>query len=232
MEQNILLFTILGLTFVTALSQLFLLILNSLKKNERSKPSDLFSPYYEKSETVLHDAQIKANKILTNAELKGIEFIAKQKLAMDKLIAELDVQIKSLEEKLIVELKASMDKTEKSYQDYLSVLEENLKHQEMQNQRFFQEKTQKMIDNSQQIMSAFILDINAKVKRQIDEEFALVKNELDLYKKHRMEVINKNIIDILEKTLEQTLVKKLSLSEHSEIIFQALEQAKQEHNLT
>ena len=36
----------------------------------------------------------------------------------------------------------------------------------------------------------------------------------------------------MEKTLEETLTKKLSLSEHSEIIFNALEQAKQEHNLT
>ncbi|OGG02456.1 hypothetical protein A2W14_06125 [Candidatus Gottesmanbacteria bacterium RBG_16_37_8] len=151
---------------------------------------------------------------------------------MDKLSQSLDVQIKALEGKLIEQFKISMVSTEKSYTDYLNILQQNLKQQEMQNQRLFQEKTNHMIENTQQIMSAFIMDINTKVKRQIDEELKVVRNELEMYKKHRLEVINKNIIDILEKTLEETLVKKLSLSEHSEIIFQALEQAKNEHNLT
>ena len=52
-----------------------------------------------------------------------------------------------------------------------------------------------------------------------------------MYKNHRMEIINKYIIDILERTLEETLGKKLTLNEHSDLIFQALEQAKSEQKM-
>ena len=59
MDQNILLFTILSLTFVTALSQLFLLILTSNKKSHFSdyRLSDgVNDGFEEKSQAVLHDA--------------------------------------------------------------------------------------------------------------------------------------------------------------------------------
>src|SRR3972149_2041682 len=164
MENNILLFTILGLTFVTALSQVFMLLLNNMKKHPGidEMSDDELEEYQQKSREVLHDASKKANKILTNAELKGIEYIARQKLDIEKLVSDFNQQTRGLEGKLIEQLK-------------------------------------------------------------------VIRNELETYKKHRFEVINKNIVDILEKTLEETLGKKLSLTEHSEIIFQSLEQAKQDH---
>ncbi|OGG05549.1 hypothetical protein A3D05_06435 [Candidatus Gottesmanbacteria bacterium RIFCSPHIGHO2_02_FULL_40_24] len=234
MENNILLFTILGLTFVTALSQVFMLLLNNMKKHPGidEMSDDELEEYQQKSREVLHDASKKANKILTNAELKGIEYIARQKLDIEKLVSDFNQQTRGLEGKLIEQFKISLEKTEKTYADYINVLQENLRQEEMKNQRLFQEKSSKMIDNAQQVMSAFIMDINNKMKIQIDEELKVIRNELETYKKHRFEVINKNIVDILEKTLEETLGKKLSLTEHSEIIFQSLEQAKQDHNLT
>src|SRR3989344_2143479 len=159
MDQNVLLFTILGLTFVIALTQVFILLLGNSKnaQPDSDMPDDSLSPYSEKSLAILHDAARKANKILSNAELKGIEFISRQKLEMSNLNKELETQILTLQEKLIAQYKNSLNRSEQSYTDFLSTLAENLKQQELQNQKLFQEKTQKLIESNQQIMSAFIM---------------------------------------------------------------------------
>lgn len=232
MDNTILIFTILGLTFVTALSQILLILFNSLKKPVAEEKDKLLEDSFrEKSYDVIHDAQEKANKILTNAELKGIEFLSKQKLDIAKIEADYAKSIKELEVKLLSQFKISLENADKSYQGFLTVLQENLRQQEIKNQALMQEKTNKLIEGAQNIMSSFIMDINNRVKKQIDEELKVVRNELEVYKKHRLEIINKYIIDILERTLEQTLNQKLTLSEHSDLIFKALEQAKTEHKL-
>ena len=185
-----------------------------------------------KAQQIIHDAQEKANKILTNAELKGIEYSSRQKLDVEKIQAEYIKSIKELETVLTNQFKISLDKAGETYQGFISVLQENLRQQEMKNQHLLQEKSDKLASSAQSTMSAFIKEINDKVKRQIDDELKVVKNEVEMYKKKRLDIINQYIIDILEKTLEETLGKKLTLSEHSDLIFNALESAKDQQKLS
>ena len=233
MENQILLFTILGLTFITALSQIVTFMINNSKRNVMDQDyADDMDKYQEKAMDIIHDAQEKANKILTNAELKGIEVASRSKLDIAKIQADYAKSIKELETNLINEFKASLDNADKTFQGFLAVVQENLRQQELQNQRLFQEKTTHLVEGAQTTMITFIKEINNKVYKQIDDELRAVRNELEMYKTRRMEVINKYIIDILERTLEETLGKKLTLDEHSEIIFNALEKAKNEMKLT
>src|SRR3989344_500911 len=116
--------------------------------------------------------------------------------------------------------------------EYMSQLEIKLHDEELKNQAVFHDKVTAMINNSQSALANFIVEINSKIKKQIDDELSNVKAEIEKYKQRRIDVINQNIVDILEKTLEETLGKKLSLDEHSEIILQALEQAKTEQGIT
>jgi|SRR3989344_3163499 len=231
MENQILLFTILGLTFVTALSQLFIILIKSSKHNNLDQNLDESDEYLLKAQQIIHDAQEKANRILVNAELKGIEYASRQKLDITKIQEDYVKSIKELERNLIEQFKSSLENADKSYKGFLEVIEENLRQQELENQRLFREKTNRLVDSTQTTMITFIKDVNSKVAGQIDMELKALNNELDMYKNRRMEIINKYIIDILERTLEETLGKKLSLNEHSEIIFDALEKAKNEMKL-
>lgn len=230
MQNNILLFTILGLTFVIALSQIFIIILNSLKHNKPDQNiEDIYDP---KSQEILHYAQQKAEKILANAELKGIEYISKQKMDIGKVQSEYEASVKDLESKLLNQFSQSLGKANQTYQGFLDILQENLRQQEIKNQRDFQDKTNHLIENAQTTMSNFIMDVNKKINRQIDDELKVVRNELEVYKKHRLEIINKYVIDILESILAETLNKKLTLKDHTDLIYQALEKAKTDHQLT
>src|SRR3989344_5785494 len=231
MENQILLFTILGLTFITALSQLFIILIKSSKHNNLDQDLDESDEYIKKANSIIHYAQEKSNKILANAELKGIEIISLQKLDISKIREDYVKSIKELEINLIDQFKSSLQNADKSYKDFLEIIEENLRQQELANQQLFQEKTNRLVESTQTTMITFLKGVNEKVAGQIDMELKALNNELDMYKSRRMEIMNKYIIDILERTLEETLGKKLTLEEHSEIIFDALEKAKNEMKL-
>lgn len=228
MENNLLLFTILGLTLIGTFSQIIFLILKGPKKHSQTFEDVGVENYDPLSLKIIHDAQEKANKILANAELKGIEFLSKQKLDINEFQEVYVKSIKNLETGLVNQFQSSIDRADQSYQGFLQVIQENMRQQELANQRIFQEKISALVESAQTTMTGFITETNSKVGKQIDDELKVVRIELDMYKKHRMEVINKYIIDILERTLEETLGKKLTLQEHSELIFQALERAKSE----
>ena len=231
MENNLLIFLLLTLTLITATTQIILFIYLT-GKNRKSGPAEDFpDATEEKNAEILHDAILKANKILVNAELKGIEYISKRKLDSEKFFGDYQSQISHLEEKLLKQFDQTLAKMDQSFAVYMSGLEKKLLTEEEANRKLFQEKTLKLMENSQTLMQAFINEINGKIKSQIEDELTGVKNEIYNYKKKRLEIINSNIVDILEQTLEQALGKKLSLADYSEIIFTSLEQAKNEHSL-
>jgi len=55
--------------------------------------------------------------------------------------------------------------------------------------------------------------------------------EIEEYKIHRRKVLDEKIVDILEEVLRLTIDKKLSLSDQSDFIYKALEEAKKNHAL-
>ena len=120
MENQILLFTILGLTFVTALSQLFIILIKSSKHNNLDQNLDESDEYLLKAQQIIHDAQEKANRILVNAELKGIEYASRQKLDITKIQEDYVKSIKELERNLIEQFKSSLENADKSFLENMS----------------------------------------------------------------------------------------------------------------
>ena len=120
MENQILLFTILGLTFITALSQLFIILIKSSKHNNLDQNLDESDEYLLKAQQIIHDAQEKANRILVNAELKGIEYASRQKLDIAKIQKDYGNSIKELERNLIEQFKSSLENADKSFLENMS----------------------------------------------------------------------------------------------------------------
>src|SRR3989338_10765068 len=173
MENNLLIFLLLSLTLITSITQVILFLFLTSKK--MSKTSEADKPLEERSAKILHDAVQKANKILVNAELKGIEYISRQKLESEKLFGAYKEQIEGVENKLLDRFSQSMTKMEKAFIDYMGQLEGKLHDEELKNQAVFHDKVTAMIDNSQSALSSFIVEINGKIKKQIDDELVKVK---------------------------------------------------------
>jgi len=67
-----------------------------------------------------------------------------------------------------------------------------------------------------------------KIDAYLNSEFENAKEEIANYKEARMKMLDKQLVSLIERVAEISLHKKLSLKEHGELAYQALEEAKKE----
>lgn len=236
METNILLLILVALSAITTISQI-ILILQSDHPHE-SRPTDLWenqkkimAKTEETSNRILGNASTKAQKIIANAELRGIKLFAREKLDSAQIVQDYAKQVSIIKTSLEEDITQITQQTEKTYQDYISNLEKLLFTHASKNEAMLLDKSNQLINTAQKELDNFIDAIHENIKNQIDRELAAVKTEISEYKKHRLNLVETNIIDIIEKTIQKTLGKKLDMRDQTDVIYKALEEAKLEHTV-
>lgn len=235
-SSALLIYLLIGLIFLSVISQviLFILLSGNRGKKEKTAPEEdkLLEQTREKSTNILTQAVKEANKIMANAELSGIKLFSKEKLETQKVTLDYESRIKEMEETLIGRLNESLTGSIKSYDDFLSSIERSITVQIDQNQKLVEHKISDFMHQEQLLLESFVGDIHEKVRTQIDRELAAAKAEIEEYKTHRMHVVDQNIVAIIERTVQTILGKKLTLTDQSDLVLKALEEAKSEHIVT
>lgn len=229
-------FILIGLNFFSLLSTLLLLLIlvehdRAHKHKKEEIEVSFMESAKEKTASLLTDSVKKANRILSNAELRGINIIAREKLDSRKLAAEYEAYIKDLETALKNRFDKSITDAQKSYSQFISELESAMKTKLTENEKTMIAHTDSYITESQTALNSLIKDVHDKVTNQVEKEMIAVRASVEEYRQRRIKIIDENIIEILEKTLRIALGKKMSLTDQSELIYKALEEAKKEHAL-
>jgi hypothetical protein len=189
---------------------------------------ELMKDAKEKSTNILERSIKNANKIISNAELRGLGMMAKQKIDSKKIVEMYEHNLIDLEAKLKNEIEMTMKNSTASYTDFMARIEQMIQQTVESNQKNVLEKTEAFIAQAEKDLGSLIGEVQGQVKIQVTNELSLAKGAIDEYKRRRMSIIDENIIDILERTLTLTLQKKLTLKDQSELIYRALEEAKNE----
>lgn len=183
----------------------------------------------DRSSSIIHRAIKQANQILVSAELKGINILATEKLAGSDVAEKFREHLRVVEEALRQQFEVSAKEAEAAYLNYIQSLEQTIRTQVTENQKALAQKADTMVTESQKMLESSIASVQDRVKQEVEAELAKVRDEIFEYRERRMRVIDERIIDLLEDVLRVVLEKKLSLAEHSDLVFQALEEAKREH---
>ena len=202
---------------------------NEIRDN--SEDNQLLSFSREKSNTILHRAIKQANKILASAELSGIGLFAKQKVKSDKIESEYEERLQTLEKLVAEKFRNDSAAAEKAYNEFIASIESTIAAHVDSNRKLLEEKANKVMEQSQKVLNSFGGELHEKVKQQIEDELAHTKTSIADYRRQRLKVLDENIVEILEKTMRLALGSKLTLSEQSDLIYKALEDAKKEHAL-
>lgn len=233
MDTNLLLFISLNANIFLFLFIAIIVISDKLKKKKKvpalEEQERIIEETREKSFDVLGQATQKANKILENAELRGIKLFSEEKIETEQFTEEYKKHIHELEDALKVKFEGQAENADKAYQDFIKGMETTIQFHINKNQKLLEEKSNKMIDDSQKLLTDFVTDLHNRFRTQVDLELAKAKSEIEGYKQRRLSILDENIVEILEKTVQIALGKKLTLTEHSDLIYKALEQAKKEH---
>ena len=223
--------TIIGLFAFLLLLVIILLIL--LVVNNR-KIHDVTYPVYDyivkgahkKAREITYDAMKDSRKMVAEAELEGVKIVAKEKLDSKKIGDEYEAKLEELTvhtEQILADYNKSVENDLKRLSD---ALEKRIASGISKNENFLQQETTKL---SSQLSNTFTtLEANAKeqIRSNVEKEFISVKKVIETYRQERYALIDNQILSLLENTTAIALQKSLSLQDHTEFIYRALEEAK------
>lgn len=96
-----------------------------------------------------------------------------------------------------------------------------------------EELTQQVLEDlSNKLSHAFEnleVSVKDKIQENLEKEFDSVREMVDIYRKKRMDIVDNEVIALIEQTTALALQKKLTFSEHTELLFNALEEAKSQN---
>ena len=213
---------------------LILLIVNNRRIQDVTYPiyDYIVKGAHDKARKITYDARKGARKMLSDAELEGIKVIAKEKIESKHIEKEYEEKFSKLTEeteKLLVKYGQEMDANLKRL---LDGVEKRVSSGIAKNETFLQEETNKL---SKQLSSTFTtLEANAKeqIRGNVEKEFIAVKKVIETYRQERYALIDGEILSLIENTTQLALQKTLTLSEHTELIYRALEEAKSKNTFS
>jgi hypothetical protein len=120
-----------------------------------------------------------------------------------------------------------IENVETGIQHLATALEEAAADEAGKNALVLREEMQKIGVETAKSVVEVAKGLDQALKVNVEHEFATIKNELERYRDARMHMVDEKIMVLVEETAQIALQKKLSLQEHSDLVYRSLEEAKQ-----
>ncbi len=190
----------------------------------RQEPIRLTEATREKSFSLLHNAIKKAQDIIGRSELEGIKITADNRTNLQKLekVSEQAMHEASLEAKTYIE------KAQQTFTDYLTALSQQAGVAVSENEKVVKDRINKLFEDFEQNLSTYLTQTQQESVRAITLEVQAARQLIETYKTEQFRLVDENIVAMLERTLSLVLLKKLSLKDQVDLVYESLEKAKAE----
>lgn len=182
----------------------------------------------ERSFALLRKAYLKAQDILGKAELESVKVAATSRFTSKKLEEKYQAEIASVVSNMEASFKSEVDKAQKTFASYLEELKQKSGKAQIDSEGLLQQRINQLFDRFETNLAEFLTQTEQKTTSSIELELKAARNLIDTYKQSQLKLIDENIIAMLEKTLSLVLVKKLTLRDQVDLVYEALEKAKVE----
>lgn len=215
---------VLILAFISVLILLLYLREYNKRKKLETEGEKFLQSVKEKGWDTLNQSIKKSQEILQEAELAGIKVVAGSEVSTSKLESE-------YASKLSQSLETSTQNIETAQNRLLSFMQDLQKRSqefEEASKMTGQQRINQLFDRIESRLSDFLVLTEQNTTSSIELELKATRQFIDTYKTKQLKLIDENILAMMEQTLNIVLAKKLSLKEHLDLIYEALEQAKVE----
>lgn len=196
--------------------------------NTETIPDTENKPFQNNTELLLDEARVKATQIIDNASNKALDIISKATLSAN-------ASSESFRENLSRTSFAQIKEFEKASSDFTALYFQILQDLKTKNIEVFQNvskdietNTAAEMKNFKESMQKLTILSQTEIKKKIDIDYEALKTEIENYKNAKLQKVDQEIYELLEKVSELVLGKALSLSEHEDLIEKSLEKAKKE----
>lgn len=176
----------------------------------------------------IYEARKIAVKVIDEANSKAIDIINKANLSENIASENFSQEIKRIASMQIKEF-------EKSTSDFMKLYIQVLHDLKSKNIEVFQNvskdievNTMDEIKSFKKSMGDLTFESENLVKKKIDSDYSALKKEMQIYKEEKLQKIDQDIYEILERISKLVLGKVISLSMHEDLIRKSLEIAKKE----
>jgi hypothetical protein len=183
---------------------------------------------YQRSMRILSDTRIKAVKIIDDANSQAQDIISKATISAN-------ASSEAFQQNLAKTATTQIKEFEKATAGFVSVYTQILEDLKSKNVEVFQSVSKNIETNASDEIKTFrdsmqklAISSQTEIMKKINEDYQSLKTEMDKYKKIQWQKTTSEIYIILEKISKLVMGKALSLSEHEDLIIQALEKAKKE----
>lgn len=208
------------IVLILSIITLFVLLVYRRERNFMQKTQNL----EEKSFETIGFSLSKSRKLLDQAELEGVKVVADTRFHTQRMEEEYDKQITEM-------LRQAQSTINSSYIQFLKFLD-NLKigaqQTQVEGEKLTQERINKLFDSLESKLSDFLVETSQKTSQTLELEFKSARALIETYKQEQLKLIDENVMAMMEQTLAIVLNKKLSLEDHLDLVYEALEKAKVE----
>lgn len=178
----------------------------------------------DESFEVLHNAIKKAENIIAIAELQGLKIAASDKLQSKKFENQYSESIKNTAE----EINQALIQARQEFEVYLEGLSRQTDQSAQNSQQIVRDRINSFFEKFEANLSTFLTETQQQSTKAIEMEIQAARQLIQTYKTQQFTLIDENIVAMLERTLSLVLVKKLSLKDQTDLIYESLEKAKAE----
>lgn len=185
----------------------------TLREKIEREGQEFLESIKEKGWETLHQSIEKSQDIIGEAELEGVKINA------------------AFNQKLEEIMKMGQTSVTNSYNQligYLDSLQKVANTSQQTSEKIAQQRVNQLFDNLEQRLSDFLVETSQKTSSSIELELKAARSLIDTYKQEQLKLIDENILAMMEQTLSIVLNKKLSLQDHLDLVYEALERAKVE----
>ncbi len=178
--------------------------------------------------TVYYFLKHRKKPHLLTQDLKNPHLFDSSSKEISELEDEFQKQLDQQAEKLLSGMESKANRAEDEFIQFLADL------------RTRSQQTQELLDSVKQervekLFSSLEQNVNQVINQTVKQTLTTIQQELDAsrkfvtqYSQKQLSIIDQNLIDLLEKTLSIVLIKKLSLRDQLDLVYEALEKAKVE----
>lgn len=225
MELTYILLAILGANlFVLLLNVVFWMLVSRVDIRVRKRKQQINDEY---------------NQIIANANQKAAEVIEQANNKASKLLEKTEFQIEDLRE-------AARQNYQRVQGQHLQQMETFLKGIKEDEQNFFVQLRENLVKDAKAISLQSVEGIETQsekilstlkekvahseedIAKQISSSIQSANQEIEKYKQQQMDRIDHSIVNLVKHTVEKVISKSLNLTEHQELVIEALEQSKKE----
>lgn len=173
---------------------------------------------------LIYNAMKKAQSITQSSEMEGIKIIASAEIDKKRIEKESMQAIHDA----TYEAKEAIAQAQGVFTDYLQQLSSQATTSTAESEKIVRDRINKLFDNFEQSLSNYLTNTQQQSVRAITLEVQAARQLIETYKTEQFRLVDENIVAMLERTLSLVLVKKMTLKEHVDLVYESLEKAKVE----